>query len=141
MPVRQTESIGQVEHNHSEQGDREEHGKAGCEEEGHPGLDQHMGVVVMDVKLLARVKILVALQRLLTRVLRGYLPTATPLIERAQGKAESPQTEHLNWRENGVDDEHRGDLAPDVRVPSLVEVVVDTYEIIFEDWDFNIHWC
>ena len=106
MPVGQLYSVRDVQHDHTEERDWKQDGHAWGEEEGTPGDDKHLRVLVVDLEFITTVEIFIGEQGLLASFLGWKLPTAASLVDSPHNYAHQPENSEFYRREYGIDDQN-----------------------------------
>ena len=88
MPVSKLYSIRDVQYDHAEKCDRKEDRHSWGKEEGAPGDDEHLRILVVDLELISAIEILVREQGLLAGFFRRELATAASLVDSTQNHAQ-----------------------------------------------------
>ena len=104
MPVSKLYSIRDVQYDHAEKCDRKQDRHAWGKEEGTPGDDEHLRILVVNLELISAVEVLVSKQGLLAGFLRWELATAASLVDSTQNHTQQPQNSEFDRGKYGVDD-------------------------------------
>ena len=102
IPVSQSQSIRCVENDHIQKCNWEKYWKARCKQECHPSIHEQDRVLLIDLKLPARIEFHVSKKSLLARLLWRKFSTASSLVERSKSEPERPLADKLCWREESL---------------------------------------